>query len=602
MDEEQLRALVRRMLALRRKLRNDGPQTDDELHTWVKVTLGVDVPRTSVCEDHQPPFQFLADLYFERAGSALALANRGGAKTFIVAILHYVNSIYKPGCESLSFGATLGQSNRCYGNIESWCYVKDEQGRKTDHFQDFIDGKPRISQTDFKNGSKIEIVAGTETAVNGPHPQKSHADEIELMDDGTWTESRGMAVAKQATGKLPAFMDRFKGVVPPQDIVTSTRKSMRGRMQELLNEVEEDVKHGNIAQFTLYTWCIWETVAEVPECRAVPKAEREARLTALGIDCGTKCSCDKVVKGRHRDGSQRSLESVCQGKAFRARGWKPYVDLVLTFKRNTPGTWVLQHECREAQDENNYIQNWSLEDYGLRNYEPNPSYGPIYQGIDWGGTNPYSVLWFQYLRAEVPAYDYEYNPIFLSPGIYVCFKEIYAAEIDTAKLADRVMAIENAYRATYGPSWKVHGRFMDPQGKGDRILFARRGMRGSWPYQSRDKESMISTVQNLVIDDRFAVDADAAPMFCEEVEGWQKNERTGKELDYFNHAMSAWRYGISNAEVLEGHKQPGDKKRKVREAPQNSRSGRIHINRAGPVAFAGGREGAHPADQFQMNP
>ena len=42
---------------------------------------------------------------------------------------------------------------------------------------------------------------------------------------------------------------------------------------------------------------------------------------------------------------------------------------------------------------------------------------------------------------------------------------------------------------------------------------------------------MIATVQNLVIDDRFAVDADAAPMFCEEVEGWQKNERTGKELD-----------------------------------------------------------------------
>ena len=173
--------------------------------------MGVDVPRVAVCEDHQAPFQFLADVYFERVGSALALANRGGAKTFIVAILHYVNSIYKPGCESLSFGATLGQSNRCYGNIESWCYIKDEQGRKTDHFQDFIDGKPRISETEFKNGSKIEIVAGTETAVNGPHPQKSHADEIELMDDGTWTESRGMAVAKQATGKLPEFMDKLQG-------------------------------------------------------------------------------------------------------------------------------------------------------------------------------------------------------------------------------------------------------------------------------------------------------------------------------------------------------------------------------------------------------
>ena len=41
------------------------------------------------------------------------------------------------------------------------------------------------------------------------------------------------------------------------------------------------------------------------------------------MDCGTKCTCDKVVKGRNRDGSMRTLESVCQGKAFQARGWKP---------------------------------------------------------------------------------------------------------------------------------------------------------------------------------------------------------------------------------------------------------------------------------------
>jgi hypothetical protein len=62
---------------------------------------------------------------------------------------------------------------------------------------------------------------------------------------------------------------------------------------------------------------------------------------------------------------------------------------------------------------------------------------------------------------------------------------------------------------------------------------------------------MISNVQNLVIDDRFAVDVELAPVFCEEVEIWQKKD-DGKELDKFNHAMSAWRYGISNAEIIEG--------------------------------------------------
>lgn len=580
----------------------------------MKGNLGVDVPRVSVCPDHDAPFKFLADLYFERVGSALALANRGGAKTFIVAILHFINSVYKPGCESLSFGATLGQSNRCYSNIDTWCYVRDAKtGRKTDKVKDFIDGKPMKSETNLKNGAKIEIVAGTETAVNGPHPQKSHADEIELMDDGTWTESRGMAVAKHATGDLPEFMAEFKGIIPPQDIVTSTRKSMRGRMQNLLNEIAEDVREGNIPQFTLYVWCIWETTAEVPYCRCAPKDEREARLAELGRETDELCQCNRVVKGRNKDGTQRTLETVCAireagkvvgGKAFKGRGWKPYVDLLQTFKRNTPGTWTLQHECREAQDENNYIQNWSLEDYGLRNYEPHPSYGPIYQGIDWGGTNPYCALWFQYLRAEIPAFNNDYEPIYLQAGIYVLFKEIYVAGIDTAKLAERVKAYENSMRARYGASWKVSGRFMDPQGAGDRIFFKRQGMGGAWPIKTRNKESMITIVQNVVIDDRFAVDSDACPMFCEEIEVWQKDPKTDKEVDEFNHAMAAWRYGISNAEILEGHKPIKSKKQIPQNGRVQTRGGRRVVRdssrrRNGPVGLQGGSK-EHPANQFDV--
>lgn len=592
-------------------MRNDGPQTDDELHAWVRKNLGINIPRTTVCEDHVAPFTFLADLYFERVGSALALANRGGSKTFIVAILHFVNSTYKPGCESLSFGATLGQSDRCYGNIETWCYERDEDtGRKTDKVKDFIDGKPMKKETKWKTGSAVEIVAGTETAVNGPHPQKPHADEIELMDDGTWNESRGMGVAKQASGPLPSFMEKFNGIIPPQDIVTSTRKSMRGRMQELLNEIAEDEKEGNIPQFILYIWCIWETVAEVPECRGVPKKERQARLRELGRDPETLCPCNRVVKGRYKDGSPRTLESVCEGKAFRSRGWKPIVDLVQTFKRNTPGTWTLQHECREGQDENNYIQDWSLDLYGCRNYEPKPEYGPIYVGIDWGGTNPHAVLWFQYLKTEVPAYDNDYNPIFLQPGTYVLFKEIYAAGIDAAKLADRVVAIENAYRVEYGHKWTVKGRFMDPAGKGERILFQRRGMGGSWPVQTRNKENMISVVQNLVMDDRFVVDSDKAPMFSEEVETWQKHEKTGAELDTFNHTMAAWRYCIANSEILEGKRAPKSGPRRSRTSKRGASSGNkphgvrdvqdggLVTRRRGPAAIS--RRKNHPVDRFNM--
>jgi len=477
-----------------------------------------------------------------------------------------MNSTFKPGCESLTFGATEGQSRRCYSHIEDWCYEHDpETGRRTEIVKPFILDRPLKAHTRWKIGSLVEIVAGSENAVSGPHPAKAHADEIDLMDEPVWNQSRGLAVTNPATGPLPRFMSRFNGMIPPQDIVTSTRNSTTGLMQGLLDEIADDVKNGDIPQFSLRTWCIWECIAEVPNCQNAPRDQRESRLKELGRDPTELCQCHRVAKGYHPDGTRRLLKHECgeigkaspghEYKGFRARGWKPYIDLTQTFKRNTPGTWTLQHLCRTGRNENSYVEGWSLNLYGIRSYEPHPLYGPIYQGIDWGAENPASVLWFQYLTSEVPAIDFEYQPIFLQPGIYVLFKEIYVSGLAAGAIAKRVVKFENEYREKYGARWTVKGRFADPQGKGDRITFANNGLKTSWPVKTRNKERMITTVQNLVSDDRFAVDVDASPSFCMEVEQWQKNPRTNKEVDKHNHAMSAWRYGISNAEIIEGRNQ-----------------------------------------------
>jgi hypothetical protein len=584
-----LRDIVQRVKTLSQKLRYEGPSNDDELHAWVITNIGVDIPREPVCEDHVAPFQLLADLFFERVGSALALANRGGSKTFIVACLHFLNSTYKPGCESLSFGATEAQGNRCYGNIEDWCYVRDPTtGRRTDTVLPFIRDRPKKSQTVWKTGSVVEVVAGSENAVSGPHPAKSHADEVDQMERGVWNQSRGMAVTNRASGPLPSWMD-FDGMIPPQDIVTSTRNSTKGLMQELLDEIEEDVKQGNIAQFILYAWCIWETVKEVPNCRAAPRSLRRKRLKQLGLDEDSLCECNRVVKGRLPSGKPRTLEAVCAGKAFRARGWKPYIDLVQTFKRNTPGTWTLQHECRHGQNENSYIQDWSLNLYGVRHYEPHPMYGPIYRGVDWGSTHPACVMYFQYLTAEVPALGFEYEPIWLQADMYIGFHEIYVAGIGSDTLAKRVVMADEQFRREYGGGWRVRGTFCDPQGAGDRIIFANHGIPSTWPIKTRNKIRFIETVQNLVIDDRFAIDVDACPMFCEEVEGWQKDPKTGKELDKFNHAMAAWRYGIANAEAIEGKRREKRKKGAVNANSNGGKSSRqVVVSRRTPMAIETG--------------
>ena len=157
-------------------------------------------------------------------------------------VLHFLNSTYKPGCESLSFGATEGQGQRCYQHIEDWCYQRDpETGRRTKVVKDFIEDKPLKSHTVWKTGSRVEVVAGSENAVSGPHPAKAHADEIDMMEEPVWNQSRGMAVSLPAKGPLPSFMSHFHGIIPPQDIATSTRNSTKGRMQVVLDEIDDDV-------------------------------------------------------------------------------------------------------------------------------------------------------------------------------------------------------------------------------------------------------------------------------------------------------------------------------------------------------------------------
>jgi hypothetical protein len=179
------------------------------------------------------------------------------------------------------------------------------------------------------------------------------------------------------------------------------------------------------------------------------------------------------------------------------------------------------------------------------------------------------------------------------------------AGISTETLAQRVIQQEERYRYELeAKQWNVKGRFCDPAGAGDRLTFFNYGMKSGWPYKTRNKQRMIENVQNLVIDDRFAVDVDQCPMFCEEVEIWQKNPKTDKELDKFNHAMAAWRYGISNAEVLEGAKrkaQGGNTAQDIRSGKRDRKllvvarySTRVPVGEDqanyGSVAFTGGTQ------------
>lgn len=361
LSDDELQEMFEAQEELERRLAEFGPQDDDELHAWIKAELRIDVPRSSVCENHDPPFKFIADLYFERVDATLAMANRGGGKTMLVAILHWVNSLFKHGCESCTFGATEAQSLRCYAYIKGWVY-NDKGDRRPEVISSLM------RETVFTLGSRIEVLPGTPQAVNGPHPQKAHADEIELMDDGTFSESRNMTMSKTLIdGK----------VVRAQDILTSTRKGPNGRMQKLIDEITFAINAGYKPPRTLYQWCIKETASQVLNCQvANPDLPLEKR-----------CQCNMIRKGEWEDGKPRLLRDICNGDFYKSRGWQPFDDVIKQFTENDQETFEVQQLCLKPELRWHYLPKFVDEEprYCFRNYDADPNNGPIYTSTDWGG-------------------------------------------------------------------------------------------------------------------------------------------------------------------------------------------------------------------------
>lgn len=550
---EQLKEILLKGRELRRRISSEGPQTRDQLHAWIKSQLGLDIPRVSVCRDHCAPFDFVADAFFGDVNSALVLANRSGAKTLDVAVLHYLNAEFKPGYEGLSFGAVQEQSDRAYEHLESWVKERDPDTGELLEKPNIIESLQK--ETRWRNGSKVFIVGSTPKQVNGPHPQLAHADEVDQMRADTYEESRNMATSKVIDGKT----------MHAQNILTSTRKSANGRMQHLIDENAKQIESGFKPNYKRFTWCIWETSAQVPNCRSAPEnVDRpEDEL----------CDCNRVVKGQMPDESHRTLDKVCKGRLFRSRGWKPLAEVQETFSQNNPAVWDAQQECSRPDISLNYIPEWDEERHGVRHYDPDPDNGPIYMGCDWGAGNPNGVGWFQRLRVPVEALGEDGEVKILPAESLVLFDELYEADIGAGKLAQKVIERERAMRNDF-PGLYVKGRFADPQGRQQKQDFADAGLPCTWPVKTRDFEYQVELVQDLFVsegdgsrDGFFFVDLGKCPKFVAEVGVWRRDEK-GKQVDEFNHMMSVLRYAVSNIHVLERHE--GRKHRRSSEVKRRS--------------------------------
>lgn len=518
-SRQELIQLAKDLVKLEQQASLVGPQTDDELHSFIKDNYKIHIPRIAVTPGHDAPFTFVADAFFQREVSQLVIANREGSKTFSVAIIQALFARFFPGYEGMTAGAIDYQTKRAYAAL-----VKLNNIWGSDQVVDSLESK-----TTYKNKSIVEILTMTFAAMNGPHNWFLHRDEVELARRAAFDEADNITKSGVTTDGRT-----FKA----HDVLTSTRKKAHGLVQELLDGVEEAEKAGRRPQYKVYKWGVAETIARVPNCRyhAAPGTPEE-----------DLCPCNTVFKDKWDDKSDRTLEHVCAGRFGRSDGWRPLEpDIISKFLKNSRPMWEAQQECMKVASEGIILENFSKETHGIRGWDPDPENGRIFQGVDFGGTNPHAVNWYQETNRMLWCRGYAGEFKIIPAGSLVCFGEVYVTEIGNVALANLSVGKEEKWRQKH-TFFEVDERYADIAQKAARLDWRTHTppLPTVWRI-TREVEEHIQLCIEIVNDYMFYVDVEECEMFCNEAEAWQKDPETGKQVDEFNHCMSNFRYTVAN--------------------------------------------------------
>ncbi len=324
-----------------------APTTDEELADWVEKITGHHIPARAVCDDHQAPFQFVADMFFHRISDAIVLANRAGGKTESTAALHLANARFKPGFETSHIGAIQIQASRCYRYYRAGLRHAELRARAPD---------PHIRETSWSNGAWIEILPGTESQTQGSHPHLVSFDELDQGRRQSWENSKSMPVP-------------YRLQKAGQYIATSTRQSSLGLMQRALDEAAE-------AKTPLFTWCVFETMKKCEYC--------------VDVDSGEPPVC--------------ALWSWCRGRARQADGWRTRSEILKLLDRVGADTWEAQHLCLRPDARSLIYAPFSSSNISTA-AEYVPGAGPILYGYDWGYTDPTHIVLAQYRDGAVFVFD-----------------------------------------------------------------------------------------------------------------------------------------------------------------------------------------------------
>ena len=346
-------------------LRRLRPTTREDLKSYVKTFLGIDVPDRRICPDHSSPMDYLwhsfsidsglwmkadspdrvpgktlsnsppsashhqSSIIPHPSGDAVVWANRAGGKTELAAIATLLDAVFKPNCHVRILGGSGEQSSRMYEYLVSFL----RRG-----FEESLAGPLRKGKCRFLNGSTVEVLTQSATSVRGTHVQKLRCDELELFDKEVF------AAAKFTTLSTDACVGAME--------LISTMHRPYGLMQR-------EVAAAATTGVPVFKWCLWETIQ--------------------------RC--------RDRGCSQCPLWGDCRGRARQACGYLRIDDCITQMRRSSRSAWESEMLCLRPSLESIVFGEF---DPALHvrpvDYDPNL---PLCRSLDFGFVNPFVCLWIQ---------------------------------------------------------------------------------------------------------------------------------------------------------------------------------------------------------------
>lgn len=328
------------------------PRTPKQLHRFVQVVLGVDVPRRAA--GWRPAaLDYLEHSFFEtpdRSGDAVVWANRGGGKTMLGAAATLLDLIFKPGIEVRILGGSLEQSCKMYEHL-----LKFLDRSMLRQGGGILAGEPTQRRIELAHGSRVEILAQSHKSVRGTRVHKLRCDEVDEFDPEVWQAAQ-MVTRSGRCGQVDV-----RGSIE----ALSTMHRPAGLMNTLVDGAGE--AESQPTQPRLFKWNAMDVIARCPD-------DRPCQGCVLWADCG--------------------------GSAKQASGFLPVADLIAQRLRTSDHTWAAEMMCERPRVSDSVYPSFDVGRHVVGDEQVaarfgGPDRGRWIGGMDFGLRCPTVFVWAQ---------------------------------------------------------------------------------------------------------------------------------------------------------------------------------------------------------------